>query len=118
MNLHEYQSKKLFSDYGIAIPAGRAARTVDEAVSYAKGIGGKRWVVKAQVHAGGRGKGGGVRLCNDLSEVEAAADKLLGSNLVTPQTDEKGLPINVLLVEQTSSIARELYLGALVDRNT
>jgi len=118
MNLHEYQSKKLFSDYGIMIPAGRAARTVDEATSYAKTLGGHRWVVKAQVHAGGRGKGGGVRLCADLGEVEAAADNLLGSHLVTPQTDEKGLPINVLLIEQTSSIARELYLGVLLDRNT
>ncbi len=118
MNLHEYQSKKLFSDYGIAIPAGRAARTVDEAVSYAQALGGERWVVKAQVHAGGRGKGGGVRLCDDLAAVEVAADNLLGSRLVTPQTDEKGLPINVLLIEQVSAIARELYLGMLVDRNS
>jgi len=117
MNLHEYQSKKLFSDYGIAIPAGRAARTVDEAVGSAKALGGERWVVKAQVYAGGRGKGGGVRLCDDLNQVEAASESLLGTRLVTPQTDEKGLPINVLLVEQTSKIARELYLGVLIDRS-
>jgi len=117
MNLHEYQSKKLFSDYGISIPAGRAARTVDEAVGGAKALGGERWVVKAQVYAGGRGKGGGVRLCDDLSQVETASESLLGTRLVTPQTDEKGLPINVLLVEQTSVIARELYLGVLIDRS-
>ncbi len=118
MNLHEYQSKKLFSDYGIAVPSGRAARTVDEAVSYAKALGGERWVVKAQVHAGGRGKGGGVKLCADLDELEATAERLLGARLVTPQTDEKGLPINVLMVEQTSSIARELYLAVLLDRSS
>jgi len=118
MNLHEYQSKQLFADYGIAIPEGRAARSVDEAVSHAKALGGERWVVKAQVYAGGRGKGGGIKLCDDLDQVESASESLLGSQLVTPQTDEKGLPINVLLVEQTSAIARELYLGVLLDRNS
>lgn len=118
MNLHEYQSKQLFSDCGISVPAGRAARTADESVSAAKALGGEKWVVKAQVHAGGRGKGGGVKLCDSLEEVENLADQLLGSHLVTPQTDEKGLPVNVLLVEQASSIQRELYLGVLVDRSS
>jgi len=118
MNLHEYQSKQLFSDCGIAVPKGRAARSADEAVSAAKTLGGEKWVVKAQVHAGGRGKGGGVKLCDSLEQVENLADQLLGSQLVTPQTDEKGLPVNVLLVEQASAILRELYLGVLVDRSS
>jgi len=118
MNLHEYQSKKLFADYGIAVPNGRAARSVEESVSLAKEIGGSRWVVKAQVYAGGRGKGGGVKLCEDVDQIKHASDALLGSHLVTPQTDDKGLPVNVLLIEQASDIQRELYLGALVDRNS
>ena len=118
MNLHEYQSKRLFADYGIAIPNGRAARTVDESVGLAKEIGGDRWVVKAQVYAGGRGKGGGVKLCENADQIKEASEALLGSHLVTPQTDDKGLPVNVLLVEQASNIQRELYLGALVDRNS
>jgi len=118
MNLHEYQSKKLFADYGIAVPDGRAARSVDEAAGLAKELGGERWVVKAQVYAGGRGKGGGVKLCESIDQVKAASDDMLGRFLVTPQTDGKGLPVNVLLIEQASDIQRELYLGALVDRNS
>ena len=118
MNLHEYQSKQLFADYGISVPDGRAVRSVDEAVDAAKELGGERCVVKAQVYAGGRGKGGGVRLCDNPDAVMSAADDLLGKHLVTPQTDARGLPINVLLVEAASSIARELYLGVLVDRSS
>jgi succinyl-CoA synthetase beta subunit len=116
MNLHEYQSKQLFEEYGIPVPSGRPARTVEEAVTAARELGGKQWVVKAQVHAGGRGKGGGVRLSTGLGELHAASDELLGSRLVTPQTNADGLPVEVVLIEQASSIARELYLGALVDR--
>lgn len=118
MNLHEYQSKKLFADYGIAVPDGRPARTVDESVSMAREIGGERWVVKAQVYAGGRGKGGGVKLCDDIEQIKTVSNALLGSRLITPQTDSRGLPVNVLLIEQASDIQRELYLGALVDRNS
>lgn len=116
MNLHEYQSKQLMAKYGIHVPTGYAAHSVDEALIHARAIGDGPWVVKAQVYAGGRGKGGGVRLCQSLAEVEAAADDLLGSRLVTPQTDEKGLPINILLIEELSSISQELYLGMLLDR--
>lgn len=116
MNLHEYQSKQLFALMGIPVPEGKPARTVDEALAVARELGGDAWVIKAQVHAGGRGKGGGVKLVKNAEEIQNAADQLLGSHLVTPQTDEKGLPVNVVLIEKTSSIAREIYLGLLVDR--
>jgi succinyl-CoA synthetase beta subunit len=118
MNLHEYQSKQLFASKGIPVPEGMPAHTVEEALSVARELGGERWVIKAQVHAGGRGKGGGVRLASNMDEVRDAADHLLGSMLVTPQTDELGLPVNVVLVEKASDIEREIYLGALVDRAT
>jgi len=102
--------------YGIHVPTGFIAHSVEEAVSQARTMGDGSWVVKAQVHAGGRGKGGGVRLCQSIDDVQSAAQDLLGSHLVTPQTDDKGLPVNILLVEEQSSIAQELYIGMLLDR--
>lgn len=116
MNLHEYQSKKLFADFGIPVPQGHAARTADEAVAAAKKLGGELWVVKAQVHAGGRGKAGGVKLARSVDEVRRHADDMLGTELVTHQTGPAGLPINVVYVEAGSDIDRELYLSMLVDR--
>jgi len=116
MNLHEYQAKQLFADYGIAIPRGSVANSGHEARSRASELGGSAWVVKAQVHAGGRGKAGGVKLVTSLDEVENAAKAMLGQTLVTPQTGSEGLPIHQVIVEETSDIAQELYLGALIDR--
>jgi len=116
MNLHEYQAKRLFADHGIPVPAGDVARSTDEAVAIAQSLGGGRWVLKAQVHAGGRGKAGGVRLVDDLETLDRVAGELLGSRLVTPQTGADGLPVEALLVEQPQDIARELYVGVLVDR--
>ena len=116
MNLHEYQSKRLFAEFGIPVPEGEPARTPDEAVAAAKSLGGELWVVKAQVHAGGRGKAGGVKLTRTLDEVREAADALLGTMLVTHQSGPEGLPINVVYVEAGSDIDRELYLSMLVDR--
>ncbi len=116
MNLHEYQAKQLFAAYGIPVPSGRPAASPAEAVAAARALGGSLWVVKAQVHAGGRGKAGGVRLVKTLDEVQKAAVALLGQHLVTHQTGPEGLPVNMLLVEAGSDIARELYLSVLVDR--
>ncbi|MBV1961311.1 MAG: acetate--CoA ligase family protein, partial [Immundisolibacteraceae bacterium] len=116
MNLHEYQAKQLFADYGISVPQGSVASTPSAAGEAASLIGGDRWVVKAQVHAGGRGKAGGVKLVDSKAEVEETAKAMLGTNLVTFQTDENGQPVNSVLVEEVSDIARELYLGAVVDR--
>jgi len=116
MNLHEYQAKKLFSEYGIQIPKANIATSPDEAKQVAKALGGESWVVKAQVHAGGRGKGGGVKRVSGIPELEKTVDQMLGSNLVTHQTGSQGLPINKVLIETLSSIEKELYLGALVDR--
>ncbi|MET0085960.1 MAG: ADP-forming succinate--CoA ligase subunit beta [Sedimenticola sp.] len=116
MNLHEYQSKQLFEKQGIPVPEGKPAQTVDKAREAAQVIDGARWVVKAQVHAGGRGKAGGVVLVDTLDAVEAEAERLLGSRLVTKQTGEPGLPIDTLLIEAPTDIDRELYLSALVDR--
>ena len=112
MNLHEYQAKSLFSDYGIPVPFGQVISSVSEL----QGLKNGSWVVKAQVHAGGRGKGGGVKLVSNAVELEAATRELLGGQLVTHQTGPKGLPIEKLLVESPCDIAKELYLGALVDR--
>ncbi len=116
MNLHEYQSKQLFSEYGIPVPHGIAARTADDAAKAARDIGGDLWVVKAQVHAGGRGKAGGVKLCETPAAAGEAAEAMLGSTLVTPQTGAEGLPVNAVIVEAGSGIARELYLSLVVDR--
>lgn len=118
MNLHEYQAKQLFAEYGLPVSKGVAAATVAEAVAAADEIGGSKWVVKAQVHAGGRGKAGGVKLVSTKQEIEDFANQWLGKNLVTYQTDEKGQPVSRILVESCTDIARELYLGAVVDRAT
>ena len=116
MNLHEYQSKRLFADYGIPVPRGIPAETADAAVAAAEELGGELWVVKAQVHAGGRGKAGGVKLARSTGEVREHAESMLGKQLVTHQSGPEGLPINVVYVEEGSSIDRELYLSMLVDR--
>lgn len=116
MNLHEYQAKNLLRRYQVAVPKSVVAFTPEEAVDAANTLGGSRWVVKAQVHAGGRGKAGGVKLVDSKDAVRDMAKKLLGTRLVTYQTDAKGQPVNQVLVEEPSDIARELYLGAVVDR--
>jgi len=116
MNLHEYQSKRLFADYGIPVPRGIPAESADAAVKAAEELGGDLWVVKAQVHAGGRGKAGGVKLARTLDEVREHADGMLGVRLVTHQSGPDGLPVNVVYVEEGSGIDRELYLSMLVDR--
>lgn len=116
MNLHEYQSKKLFADYGIPVPRGITAQSADAAADAADELGGKLWVVKAQVHAGGRGKAGGVKVARSLEEVREFADGMLGTQLVTHQSGPEGLPVNVVYVEEGSDIDRELYLSMLVDR--
>ena len=116
MNLHEYQAKALFADFGIPVPAGRMAESEEAARRAALDLGGARWVVKAQIHAGGRGKAGGVRLCEDIDAVAAAADALLGAVLVTAQTGPAGKRIGKIYVEAASNIARELYLSLVVDR--
>ncbi len=116
MNLHEYQSKRLFADYGIPVPRGIPAETADAAVAAAEELGGELWVVKAQVHAGGRGKAGGVKLARNADEVREHAAAMLGTQLVTHQSGPEGLPVNVVYVEEGSDIDRELYLSMLVDR--
>ena len=118
MNLHEYQGKQLFAQYGLPVSKGVAAKTAEEAVAAADEIGGDKWVVKAQVHAGGRGKAGGVKLVDSKEEIKAFAEQWLGKNLVTYQTDEKGQPVSRILVESCTDIDQELYLGAVVDRST
>jgi len=118
MNLHEYQAKKLFSEYGLPVSLGKVVRTVDEALVAADTITAGKWVVKAQVYAGGRGKGGGVKIVSTKNELAAAVKGMLGTNLVTHQTDEKGLPIHRILIEAPCDIARELYLGAVIDRES
>jgi len=118
MNLHEYQGKQLFAQYGLPVSQGVAAQTPAEAVSAADTIGGDAFVVKAQVHAGGRGKAGGVKLVKSKAEIEAFAKHWLGRKLVTYQTDEKGQPVSRILVESCTDIDQELYLGAVVDRSS
>ena len=117
MNLHEFQAKRLFAEYGIRIPVGRMVESVAEAREAAAELGGGEWVVKAQVHAGGRGKGGGVKRVTGVEALEAAVKQLLGSALVTHQTGLAGLPVDKLLMEAPCDIAQELYLGALIDRS-
>ncbi|MFT4824269.1 MAG: succinyl-CoA synthetase beta subunit [Halioglobus sp.] len=116
MNLHEYQGKQLFAEYGLPVSIGYAVDTPQEAAEAAGRIGGDTWVVKAQVHAGGRGKAGGVKLVKTKDEIREFATKWLGKNLVTYQTDEGGQPVTKILVETCTDIAEELYLGAVVDR--
>ncbi|MCH9756395.1 MAG: ADP-forming succinate--CoA ligase subunit beta [Gammaproteobacteria bacterium] len=118
MNLHEYQAKQLFAQYGLPVPKGDVAYNVEDALQVARTLSTPTWVVKAQVHAGGRGKAGGVKLVSDKETLAEFAQSLLGQRLVTYQTDAEGQPIHAVLVEETSDIARELYLGAVVDRAT
>ena len=117
MNLHEYQAKQLFSNYGIPVSHGLPAYTVEEAEQNAKTLGGTGWVVKAQVHAGGRGKAGGVKLAKSIDEVKEYADAMLGTQLITKQSGPEGNPINCVLIQTMSDIESELYLGMLVDRS-
>ncbi|MBY4678218.1 ADP-forming succinate--CoA ligase subunit beta [Marinobacterium arenosum] len=118
MNLHEYQGKQLFAEYGLPVSKGIAVDTPEAAAAAANEIGGDKWVVKAQVHAGGRGKAGGVKLVDSPEEAQAFAANWLGKNLVTYQTDANGQPVSKILVETCTDIAAELYLGAVVDRST
>lgn len=118
MNLHEYQSKRLFADYRIPVPEGYPATSADEAVKAAEKLGGSLWVVKAQVHAGGRGKAGGVKLTRSMDEVREAANDMLGMQLVTHQSGPEGLPVNIVYVETGSEIETELYLSMLLNRET
>ena len=117
MNLHEYQAKDVFRSFGIPVPAGRVAGSPEEAVAVAQSLGGPVWVVKAQVHAGGRGKAGGVKVVRDLEAVRAAAAGMLGRRLVTAQTGAEGLPIDKVYVESGSQIAREVYLSLTLNRD-
>ncbi|MDD2724819.1 MAG: ADP-forming succinate--CoA ligase subunit beta [Methylovulum sp.] len=116
MNIHEYQAKQLFQQYRIPVPEGKQAVTPEQAVEIAKGLGGDGWVVKAQVHAGGRGKVGGVKLAKTAAEIDEFSRDLLGKRLVTIQTDATGLPVNSLLIENIYPIQREMYLSLLLDR--
>jgi succinyl-CoA synthetase beta subunit len=116
MNLHEYQSKRLFAHYAIPVPKGQVANSPEEAVAAAERLGGAMWVVKAQVHAGGRGKAGGVKVAQDLDAVRDATKAMLGILLVTHQTGPEGLPVRQVYVEQGSKIAREIYLSLVLNR--
>ena len=118
MNVHEYQAKEIFARFGVPAGEGQVARSADEAVEAAKSLGGEKWVVKAQVHAGGRGKAGGVKICDSVDEVKQAAADMIGGELKTKQTGDVGLPINSVYVEKPADIESELYLSVLVDRAT
>ncbi len=118
MNIHEYQAKQLLAKYGVAVPRGGVAYTAPEAENVAKDLGGSVWVVKAQIHAGGRGKGGGVKVVESVEDVREIANRILGMNLVTHQTGPKGKEVKRVYIEEGCNIARELYLGILIDRVT
>jgi succinyl-CoA synthetase beta subunit len=118
MNFHEYQAKQLFADYGIPVPPGKVATTPEQAAEAAKALGGDEWVVKAQIHAGGRGKAGGVKLVKSPDEAKAAAAKMLGTKMQTYQSGGRALPVNSVLITEATDIAKELYLSVLVDRAT
>ena len=118
MNVHEYQGKEILRKYGVITPRGIACFTVDEAVAAAEKLGGNVWVVKAQIHAGGRGKGGGVKVATSMEQLREYADQILGMQLVTPQTGAEGKEVKRLYIEEGADIADELYVGALVDRET
>jgi succinyl-CoA synthetase beta subunit len=118
MNLHEFQAKAVLRDFGIATPRGMTVAEPGHCAAAAAELGGEAWVIKAQVHAGGRGKAGGVKLCRSVAELQAAAQTLLGSRLVTYQNAPDGQPVGVLLIEETLPIARELYLSITIDRTT
>ena len=116
MNIHEYQTKELLRGYGVSVPDGRVAHNVDNAVTIAEQLGGDRWVVKAQIHAGGRGKGGGVKVASSLDEVRQFTDEMIGMQLVTPQTGAEGRLVQRVLVEQGCDIKKEYYMGLVIDR--
>ena len=118
MNIHEYQTKELLRGYGVAVPDGRVAHNVDNAATIAEELGGERWVVKAQIHAGGRGKGGGVKVASSIDEVKQFTDEMIGSHLVTPQTGAEGRMVQRVLIEQACNINKEFYLGMVIDRAT
>src|SRR6188508_3383245 len=118
MNIHEYQAKGVLKKFGVAVPRGFPALSIDEAVKGAQELGGPVWVVKAQIHAGGRGKAGGVKVVKSIDDVKKEATRLLGSTLVTHQTGPKGKQVNRLYVEEGSAIDREFYLSMLLDRET
>ena len=118
MNLHEYQAKEIFKNYSLPVSPGIAVKSTQEAVDAAQKLGGSKWVIKCQVHAGGRGKAGGVALVSSLDEIKDFANKWLGKNIVTFQTDKNGQPVNTLYVETLTNIKKELYLGAVIDRST
>jgi len=118
VNIHEYQTKELLRGYGVPVPNGRVAHNVDNAATVAEELGGERWIVKAQIHAGGRGKGGGVKVASSLDEVRQITDQLIGSNLVTPQTGADGRLVQRVLVEQACDIKQEYYLGLVIDRGS
>ena len=118
MNFHEYQAKELFAEVGIPVPAGRVARTPSEAAEAAKAIGGNHWVVKAQIHAGGRGKAGGVKLVKTVDAVREAARAMLGTGMVTYQSAGRAMPVDSVLISEATDIVKELYLSMLVDRST
>ncbi len=117
MNLHEYQAKQLLARYGLPVPQFDVAHTADEAVKIANNMNTKKWVVKAQVHAGGRGKAGGVKIVSSKEDVAKVTNELIGTRLVTYQTTAEGQPVNQVMIEEPSDIARELYLGAVIDRS-
>jgi succinyl-CoA synthetase beta subunit/malate-CoA ligase subunit beta len=118
VNIHEYQTKELLRGYGVPVPDGRVAHNVDNAATAAEELGGERWVVKAQIHAGGRGKGGGVKVASSIDEVRQYTNQMLGTHLVTPQTGAEGRLVQRVLVEQASNIEKEYYLGMVIDRAT
>ena len=118
MNIHEYQAKSLLKTYGAPVSDGQVAETPEQAAAHAKTLGGEAFVVKAQIHAGGRGKGGGIKLVKTLQELHAEADRMLGKPLITPQTGPKGRLVRSVYVVKDATIARELYLSLLVDRAT
>jgi succinyl-CoA synthetase beta subunit len=118
LNIHEYQTKELLRGYGVAVPDGRVTHNIDNAVTIAEDLGGDHWVVKAQIHAGGRGKGGGVRVATSLDEVRQFTDEMIGMQLVTPQTGAEGRLVQRVLVEQACDIKKEYYLGMVIDRAT
>ena len=117
MKIHEYQGKQVLAEYGVTVPRGHVAFTVDEAVAAAESLGGSVWVVKAQIHAGGRGKGGGVKLARSLEEVRSLSEEILGMTLVTHQTGPSGQLVRRIYIEEGADIAQELYLGVVLDRD-
>jgi succinyl-CoA synthetase beta subunit/malate-CoA ligase subunit beta len=118
LNIHEYQAKELLKQYGVPVPDGRVAHNVDHAVAVAEDLGGERWIVKAQIHAGGRGKGGGVKLAESIEDVRSLTDQMIGSHLVTLQTGSEGRLVQRVLIEQACDIQQEFYLGMVIDRAT